>query len=135
MAITTKQGWGFTMYMRSIAIALSLAVAGISGYAISADRDEPTRADLISAIEHDIASHRARLPITAPGAQNATIHQTALHDVDKLACNRQTSPLYPGAIYRCTLNVDMTVPFVGRTAKPVTTIVTRFNKGWMLISL
>lgn len=123
------------MYMRSIALGLGLAVAGMTGYLLSADREEPTRADLISAIQHDISSHRSKLAKEAPGASAISAHQTALHDVDKLACNRQTSPLYPGAIYRCTVNVDMTVPFVGRTAKPVTTVLTRFNNGWMLISL
>ncbi len=123
------------MKRRSIALSSFTLCMGAIGFIYAAETDEPSRADLMSAIEGDIVRYQTAVLATTPNAERASIHKTAIHDVSKLACNRQSSSVYPSAVYSCTVHVDMTVPFVGRTGKPVTASVTRFDTGWVLVSL
>jgi hypothetical protein len=100
---------------------VSLLIAGCSG--------EPSEADIRAVYEAEIAKTNEQM-INLGGEQAANLlGKSELHSITKLACKEadQTSG------YNCDVEVDMSVPLLGRSTQMRTRRFVKSDKGWVVI--
>ena len=102
-------------------VPVSLFIAGCSG--------EPSEADIRAVYEAEIARSNEQM-INLGGEQAANLlGKSELHSITKLACKEadQTSG------YNCDVEVDMSVPLLGRSTQMRTRRFVKSDNGWVVI--
>ncbi|MDH5471200.1 MAG: hypothetical protein OEX75_11450 [Gammaproteobacteria bacterium] len=102
-------------------VPVGLLIAGCSG--------EPTEADIRAIYEAEIAKTNEQM-VKLGGEQAARLlGKSELHSITKLACKEadQTSG------YNCDVQVDMSVPFLGRSTQMTTRRFVNSDNGWVVI--
>ena len=105
----------------SVPVFVSVLIAGCSG--------EPSEADIRAVYEAEIAKTNEQM-INLGGEQAANLlGKSELHSITKLACKEadQTSG------YNCDVEVDMSVPLLGRSTQMRTRRFVKSDNGWVVI--
>ena len=104
-----------------LAVSAGLLVAGCSG--------EPTEAEIRQVYEDEIARTNEQM-VNLGGEQAASmIGKSELHAISKLGCKEAEN----NSGYNCDVQVDMSVPFLGRSTQTRTQRFVRGDDGWVVI--
>ena len=90
---------------------------------------EPTEADIRQVYEDQIAKSNEQM-VRMGGEQAANLlGKSELHDITKLGCKEAEH----NSGYNCDVEVDMSVPFLGRSTQTHTRRFVRTDDGWVVI--
>jgi len=112
----------YTIAVRLCAlIPASLFIAGCSG--------EPSEADILALYEAEVVRANEQM-INLGGEQAANLlGKSELHSVTRLACKEADQ----ANGYYCDVEVDMSVPLIGRTKQIRTQRFVKSDDGWVVI--
>ena len=112
----------YTIAVRLCALVpATLFIAGCSG--------EPSEADIRAVYEAEIAKANEQM-VNLGGEQAASLlGKSELHSVTRLACKEADQ----ASGYYCDVEVDMSVPLLGRTTQIRTQRFVKSDSGWVVI--